>query len=69
MILILQMEKMGGGIPEMPMPENLDGEDYDGNQPLAVKITFQNYTAYSMYEDELKETAARMGAEYSVVKA
>ena len=59
----------GGGVTEMPMPENLDGEDYDGNQPLAVKITFPNYTAYSMYEDELKETAARMGAEYSVVKA
>lgn len=52
----------------MSMPENLDGEDYDGNKPLAVKITFQNYTAYSMYEDELKETAARMGAEYSVIK-
>ena len=59
----------GGGISEMPMPENLDGEDYDGNQPLAVKITFQNYTAYSMYEEELKEMAARIGAEYSVVKA
>lgn len=61
--------EIGGGIPEMPMPENLDGEDYDGNQPLAVKITFPNYTAYSMYEDELKEMAARMGAEFSVVKA
>lgn len=51
------------------IPQNLDGEDYDANQPIACKITFDNYTAYSMYEDELKEIAERMNATFSVVKA
>lgn len=56
---------MGGNA----IPQNLDGEDYDANQPIACKITFDNYTAYSMYEDELKEIAERMNAAFSVVKA
>lgn len=51
------------------IPQNLDGEDYDPNQPLACKIIFDNYTAYSMYENELKEIAERMSAQFSVVKA
>lgn len=59
----------GNSQTESPIPENLDGEDYDANQPMAVKITFPNYTAYSMYEDEIKETAERMGAQFALVKA
>lgn len=52
-----------------PIPENLDGEDYDADQPIACKITFANHTAYSMYEDELKGVAERMDAQFSLVKA
>ena len=59
----------GGGIPVSDIPDNLDGEDYDGNGPLAVKLTFANYTAYIMHEDEIKEIAGQMGAQFSVVKA
>ena len=51
------------------IPQNLDGEDYDGNQPLAIKLTYANYTAYAMYEDEIKAFAEKTGAEFSVVKA
>lgn len=54
---------------EEDIPENLDGDDYDANQPIGAKFTFPNYTAYSMYEDELKEIAERMKAVFSVVKA
>ena len=53
-----------------PIPENLDAEtDYDEEAPLSVKFTFANYTAYSMYEGELKEIAERMGAQFALVKA
>ena len=58
-----------GGVTENDIPQNLDGDDYDGNQPLAVKLTFQNYTAYAMYETEIKALANKTGAEFSVIKA
>lgn len=53
----------------LPIPDNLDADtDYDEEAPLAIKLTFPNYTAYTMYERELKEIAERMGAQYSIVK-
>lgn len=53
-----------------PVPENLDADtDYDEEAPLAIKLTFPNFTAYSMYEGELKEMAERMGAQFAIVKA
>lgn len=53
-----------------PVPENLDAvTDYDEEAPLAVKLTFPNFTAYSMYESELKEMAERMGAQFAIVKS
>ena len=53
-----------------PIPENLDADtDYEGEAPLAIKLTFPNFTAYSMYEGELKDIAERMGAQFALVKA
>lgn len=53
-----------------PIPENLDADtDYDEEAPLAIKLTFPNFTAYSMYEGELKDIAERMGAQFAIVKA
>jgi site-specific DNA-methyltransferase (adenine-specific) len=53
-----------------PIPENLDANtDYDEEAPLAIKLTFPNFTAYSMYEGELKGIAERMGAQFAIVKA
>lgn len=52
-----------------PIPDNLDADtDYDEEVPLAIKLTFPNFTAYSMYEGELKEIAERMGCTFSVMK-
>lgn len=52
-----------------PIPTNLDAEDEAGEEKLSVKLTFVNFTAYSMYEDELKEIAQRMGAEFAVIQS
>ena len=53
-----------------PIPDNYDADtDYDEEAPLAIKLTFPNFTAYSMYEGELKEIAERMGAQFAIVKA
>lgn len=53
-----------------PIPEKLDADtDYDEEAPLAIKLTFPNFTAYSMYEGELKDIAERMGAQFAIVKA
>lgn len=53
-----------------PIPDNLDADtDYDEEAPLAIKLTFPNFTAYSMYEGELKDIAERMGAQFAIVKA
>ena len=58
----------GNALP--PIPENLDAEtDYDEEAPLAIKLTFPNYTAYSMHETEIKEMAERVGAQFSIIKA
>ena len=52
-----------------PIPENLDAEtDYDEEAPLAIKLTFPNYTAYSMHEAEIKEMAERVSAQFSIIK-
>lgn len=52
-----------------PIPENLDVEtDFAEEAELSIKFTFANYTAYKMYEDELKEAAERMGAKFAIVK-
>ena len=52
-----------------PIPENLDVEtDFAEEAELSIKLTFANYTAYKIYEDELKEAAERMGAKFAIVK-
>lgn len=50
-------------------PQKLDDDDYDAQLPFGVKFTFPNYTAYVMYEQELKQTAEKMGAIFAVIKA
>lgn len=60
----------GDGNAMPPIPDNLDADtDYDEEAPLAIKLTFPNFTAYSMYEGELKDIAERMGAQFAIVKA
>lgn len=57
----------GGG---NPIPDNLDAdEDYNSSAPIAVKLTFHNYVGYAQHEQELKDFADEIGAEFSVVKA
>ena len=70
-IFDIDMEQFGFGETELPpIPENLDADtDYDEEAPLAIKLTFPNFTAYSMYECELKDVAERMGAHFAIVKA
>ena len=58
---------MGGG---NPIPDNLDAEeDYNSSAPIACKFTFSNYAEYAQHEQELKDFADEIGAEFSVVKA
>lgn len=57
----------GGG---NPIPDNLDAEeDYNSSSPIAGKFTFNNYVEYAQHEQELKDFADEIGAEFSVVKA
>ena len=58
---------IGGG---NPIPDNLDAdEDYNSSAPIAGKFTFSNYVEYAQHEQELKDFADEIGAEFSVVKA
>lgn len=58
---------IGGG---NPIPDNLDAdEDYNSSAPIAGKFTFRNYVEYAQHEQELKDFAEEIGAEFSVVKA
>ena len=62
----LKFELDGGN----PIPDNLDAdEDYNSSAPIAGKFTFSNYTEYAQHEQELKDFADEIGAEFSVVKA
>ena len=57
----------GGG---NPIPDNLDAEeDYNSSAPIACKFTFSKYAEYAQHEQELKDFAEEIGAEFSVVKA
>ena len=51
-----------------PEPENLDGEEYSAEEKIGVKLIFVNYYAYSEHEQEIKDFAGSVGAEYSVIK-
>ena len=64
---MILMYWMGGG---NPIPDNLDAEeDYNSSAPIAGKFTFSNYVEYAQHEQELKNFADEIGAEFSVVKA
>ena len=54
----------------MEIPKVLDAaEDYSADEPLACKLTFDNYKTYKDREDAVKEFAENIGAVFSVVKA
>ena len=58
---------IGGG---NPIPDNLDADEgYNSSAPIAGKFTFNNYVEYAQHEQELKDFAEEIGAEFSVVKA
>ena len=53
-----------------PIPDNLDAEeDYNSSAPIAGKFTFSNYVEYAQHEQELKDFAEEIGADFSVIKA
>ena len=62
------MEQFGFADMEMDFPENLDAEE-DQDHKIHVKLTFPDYESFVPYEDELKETAERIGAEYGLAKS
>jgi len=65
----IDMSDLNFTFDEMPpIPENLDGDDYDANAPMAVKFTFLSYEEYSEHEEEVKQFANKIGVTYSVVK-
>ena len=48
-------------------PLNLDDEtESDGK--CSIKFTFDSFSAYAPYEEDLKEFAERIGAVFSVIK-
>ena len=66
--LKFDLDALNGGVN--PIPDNLDAEeDYNSSAPIAGKFTFSNYVEYAQHEQELKDFAEEIGAEFSVVKA
>ena len=52
------------------IPDNLDSdEEYDSAAPIAIKLTFGNYSDFAPYEQEIKDFAEEIGAEYTVARA
>ena len=50
-------------------PPVLDAdEEYTASLPLAVKLTFADYEAYSDHEAEVKDFADQIGAVFAIVK-
>jgi hypothetical protein len=64
----IDMEQFGFMETAMDFPENLDADE-DQDHKIHVKLTFQDYESFAPYEDELKETAERIGAEYGLAKS
>ena len=62
------MEQFGFIDTQMDFPENLDADD-DQDHKIHVKLTFPDYESFVPYENELKETAERIGAEYGLAKS
>lgn len=57
----------GGGTP---IPDKLDAdEEYNPSAPIAAKLTFGNYVEYAQHEQDVKDFADDIGADFSVVKA
>ena len=63
----IDMELFGFAVDDAP--DVLDDEEPQTNdRKYVVKMTFDNYADYKMWEDEIKETAERMGCVLSLVK-
>lgn len=61
------MEQFGFSNFQMDEPENLDAED-EPEQKIYVRFTFPDFAAYSPHEQELKQLAETIGAEFGLVK-
>ena len=64
----IDMEQFGFSDMSDDFPEKLDAEDTTGGGKCSIKFTFDSYSDYLPHEDELKELADSIGAEFSVVK-
>jgi hypothetical protein len=53
---------------EIDFPENLDAEETEEHK-IHVKLTFPDYQSFVPYEEELKDLAERIGAEYGLMKS
>ena len=61
------MEQFGFINEEMDFPTNLAAEE-ETEHKIFVKFTFPDYSSYVPYENELKEIAERVGAEFGLMK-
>lgn len=53
---------------EIDFPENLDAEE-TAEHKIHVKLTFPDYQSFVPHEEELKDLAERIGAEYGLMKS
>ena len=61
------MEQFGFADAEIDFPENLDADE-ETEHKIHVKLTFPDYQSYVPHENELKEFADRIGAEFGLMK-
>ena len=61
------MEQFGFADTEIDFPENLDAEEQTEHK-IFVKFTFPDYQSYAPHEDELKDFADQVGAEFGLMK-
>ena len=61
------MEQFGFTSSEIDFPENLDAEE-ETDHKIFVKFTFPDYSTYAEHENELKDMADQVGAEFGLMK-
>ena len=63
----IDMDQFGFADSEVDFPENLDAEE-ETEHKIHVKLTFPDYQSFSPHEDEIKQFADSIGAEYGLMK-
>ena len=61
------MEQFGFVNAEIDFPENLDAEE-ETDHKIFVKLTFPDYSSYASHENDLKDFADQIGAEFGLMK-